>query len=88
MMSLAVKVHLPGFDEWQMIVRDKALACPDIPLAFPNVVTVQYGRVLIASQKASRPCVRIIASDQRTRQNNEEEKSQWFVRNPSEGLKE
>ena len=80
MVPLAVEVRLPNLDEWQVIMSDKALTLPD-------VMTVQYGRVLIARQSASRVRigVRIIASDQRTRQNSDEEKRKQLFHNPPVG---
>ena len=80
MVSLAVEVRLPSLDEWQVIMRDKALTLPD-------VMTVQYGRVLIARQSASRLSigVRIIASNQRTRQNDDKEKRKQLFHNPPMG---
>jgi|KBSMisStandDraft_5_1062788.scaffolds.fasta_scaffold506914_2 hypothetical protein len=68
---------LPSLDEWQVIMSYKALT-------FPDVMTVQYGRVLIACQSASRFSigVRIIASNQRTRQNSDEEKRKQLFHTP------
>ena len=80
MVPLAVEVRLPSLDEWQVIMRDKALTLPDL-------MTVQYGRVLIARQSASplRIGVRIIASNQHTRQNGDEEKRKQLFHNPPMG---
>src|SRR5713226_1079325 len=64
MMAGSVEVHLPGFDERQMIRNGESLALPDI-------FAMQYTSVLIADQNPGMRnlSIRAAARDKRAQQN-------------------